>query len=44
MFDKILKELVAIKFRMEDSKASLDSDLALRIKETGGIESVVEEH
>jgi succinylglutamate desuccinylase len=32
MFDKILKELVAMKFRMENSEASLDSDLALHIK------------
>ena len=42
MFDKILKELVAIKFRMRNSEWSLDSDLALHIKETGYKESVVE--
>ena len=42
IFDKILKELVAMKFRMENSEASLDSDLALHIKETGYKESVVE--
>jgi len=42
MFDKILKELVAMKFRMENSEASLDSDLALHIKKTGDIESAVE--
>jgi hypothetical protein len=42
MFDKILKELVAIKLRMRNSEGSLDSDLALHIKETGYKESVVE--
>jgi hypothetical protein len=42
MIDKILKELVAMKLRMKNSEASLDSDLALNIKETGDIETVVE--
>jgi len=42
IFDKIFKELVAMKFRMENSEASLDSYLALHIKETGYIESVVD--
>ena len=42
MFDKIFKELVAMKFRMENSEASLDSDLALNIKETGDIETIAE--
>jgi len=31
-----------MKFRMENSEASLNCDLALHIKETGDIESVVE--
>jgi hypothetical protein len=31
-FDKYLKELVAINLRMENSEASLDSDLALTLK------------
>jgi len=41
-FDKNLKELVAVNLRMENSEASLDSDLALHIKERGNIESTVE--
>jgi hypothetical protein len=37
-----LKELVAMNLQMENLEASLDSNLALHIKETGDIESAVE--
>jgi len=37
-----LKEFVEIKFQMENSEASQDSNLALHIKETGDRESAVE--
>jgi hypothetical protein len=42
MFDKNIVRTFSMKFRMENLKASLHSDLALHIKETDDIESVVE--